>query len=187
MTVILQSTNVDSFCVATDADYDKWEAKGMAIKELEAWVATLERAMAEHESIDSRYATMALRNGRIKAAMVWFEERQDKVKEMMDVTLDNMAWDYLMQKGEVAAEGTSARLTPAPNVSQFPTNNGMVVASGSGLTWSPVQLAPSPIPEVLICNPSNTSVGPTPILTPVFITTATVSPSNTTSRVGTSG
>ena len=126
---------------------------------------------------------MALRIGRIEAAMVWFEERQDKVKETMDVALDNMAWekrmvrvlleksalceehlekieDYLMQEGELAAEGTSARLTPAPNVSKLPTNNGMVVALGSGSAWSPVQLAPSPIPEVLI-------IPPTPQLAPL--------------------
>ena len=42
----------------------------MAIKELEAQVATLERALAECESIDSRYAMMASRIGRIEAAMV---------------------------------------------------------------------------------------------------------------------
>ena len=39
----------------------------------------MERALAECESIDSRYTMMALRIGRIEAAMVWFEERQDKV------------------------------------------------------------------------------------------------------------
>ena len=93
MTVILRSANVDSFCVATGANYDKWEAEGAAIKELEAQVATLERALAEHESIDSRLAS---RIGRIEAAMIWFEERQDKVKETMDVTLDNMAWEKRM-------------------------------------------------------------------------------------------
>ena len=96
MTVILQNANVDSFCVATDADYNRWEAKGTAIKELEARIATLERALAECESIDSRYVMMASRISRIKAAMIWFEERQDKVKERMDVTLDNVAWEKRM-------------------------------------------------------------------------------------------
>ena len=153
---------------------------------------------------------MASRIGRIEAAMVWFKERQDKVKETIDVALDKMAWEKrmvgvlleksalceerlekieecLMQKGEVAAEGTSTRFTPAPNVSQLPKNNGMVIASGLGSTWSPVQLAPSPIPEVLIIPPTPQSA-PLPSQPSlhhhhnrVFITTTTLSPSNTTS------
>ena len=101
----------------------------------------------------------------------------------MDVALDDIAWekrmvgvlleksalceerlekikDYLMQEGELAVEEKSARLTPPKNASKLPSNDGMVVASGSGSAWSPVQLALSPIPKVLI-------IPPTPQLAPL--------------------
>ena len=39
---------------------------------------------------------MASRIGRIKAAMIWFEERQDKAKERMDVALEDMPWEKRM-------------------------------------------------------------------------------------------
>ena len=93
MLVIHGSGSVNLFCVATNADYDRWKAEGMATKELEAWVATLERALAERELIDSRYTVMASRIGRIEAAMIWLEERQDKARERMDVTLEDMPWE----------------------------------------------------------------------------------------------
>ena len=121
---------------------------------------------------------MALRIGRIEAAMVWFEERQDGAKEKMYVTLDDMAWEkrmtrvllekaalceehlkkikeYLAQE-EVAREEEEKldMVAPALNVSQLPSKDGMVVASGSGSTWSPLQLAPSPIPEVVMIPPT---------------------------------
>ena len=57
---------------------------------------TLERALAEHELSDSRYAAMASRIGRIEAVMIWFEERQDQAKERMDVALDDVAWEKRM-------------------------------------------------------------------------------------------
>ena len=43
MPVIHGSDSVNLFCVASNADYDRWEAEGTATKELEAQVVTLER------------------------------------------------------------------------------------------------------------------------------------------------
>ena len=99
------------------------------------------------------------------------------MKERMNVALEDMPWEkrmvevlleksalceerlekieeYLMQEGELAAQEESARLTPAPNVSSLPSNDSIVVASGSGSAWSTLQLAPSPIPKVLVIPPT---------------------------------
>ena len=116
MPVIHGSSSVNLFCVATNANYDRWEVKGMATKELEAQVVTLERALAERESIDSRYTAMASRIGRIEAAMIWFEEMQDKVKERMDVALEDMPWEKRMV--EVLLE-KSALCELSPNCHQM--------------------------------------------------------------------
>ena len=88
----------------------------MATKELEAQVVTLERALAECESIDSRYTAMASRIGRIEAAMIWFEEMQDKAKERMDVALEDMPWEKRMV--EVLLE-KSALCELSPNCHQM--------------------------------------------------------------------
>ena len=120
--------------------------------------------------------------------MVWCEERQDQAKERINVAAEDLAWekrmtgvlmdktaeceehldkieDYLTVRWrqEEAAQDVqklSVTLDLAPNVSQLPSNNGMVVASGSRSTSSLVQLACSPIPEVLI-------IPPTPQLAPL--------------------
>ena len=88
--------------------------------------------------------------------------------------------EYLMQEGELAAQEELARLTPSAECLPIAVKQWHGGSIGVMVHMVPPAIGTVTDPQG-VGNSSNTSVGPTPISTPIFVTTTTVSPTNTTS------